>query len=242
MHDHARIVAQLPGELAVADIDGMHQRRAVREQHIGEPAGRRADIEADAPLRRRARNARAHARASARRARPRGGPARAVQSGVLGQQVARLGDPPLAAEHVPGHDERLRPRRGSRPDRARPAADRRGAAPSCVLFKRARPSRLAVVCGTGRSGQLGREHRSAARRQAAGMAGLEGTTRRRRKSRRAPRSRARAGPWRRCPSRSARPRRAGPPGKSWSMKRSGKHIGRIRARRRAARMRQAVAA
>ena len=54
MHHDARIVAQLPGELAVADIDRMYLRRAMRQQHIGEAAGGGADVEADPPGRRQA--------------------------------------------------------------------------------------------------------------------------------------------------------------------------------------------
>ena len=46
-HDDARVLAQLPGELAVADIDGVDLPRAARQQHIGEAAGRGADIERD---------------------------------------------------------------------------------------------------------------------------------------------------------------------------------------------------
>ncbi len=43
-HD-ARIVAQLPSQLAVANVDGKHARGAVRKQTIGKPAGRRADVQ-----------------------------------------------------------------------------------------------------------------------------------------------------------------------------------------------------
>ena len=48
-HDHARISAQLPGKLAMADIDGVDLRGAAIEQDVGETAGRRADIETDPP-------------------------------------------------------------------------------------------------------------------------------------------------------------------------------------------------
>jgi len=46
-HHDARIVAKLPGELAVANIDGVDATRPPREQDIGEATGRCADIEGD---------------------------------------------------------------------------------------------------------------------------------------------------------------------------------------------------
>ncbi len=49
--DHAGVGTQLPGELAVADIDRMDPQRAVGEQHVGEAAGGSADVEADPSLR-----------------------------------------------------------------------------------------------------------------------------------------------------------------------------------------------
>ena len=47
MDDHARVVAQLPGELVGAAVDRIDARRAALEQHIGEAAGRTADIHGD---------------------------------------------------------------------------------------------------------------------------------------------------------------------------------------------------
>ena len=46
-HHHARIVPQFPIELAVADVDGPHARRAALQQAIGESAGGAPDIEAN---------------------------------------------------------------------------------------------------------------------------------------------------------------------------------------------------
>ena len=43
--DHPWILAQLPGELAAPDIDGMDPGGAVRQQHVGKSPGRRADVE-----------------------------------------------------------------------------------------------------------------------------------------------------------------------------------------------------
>ena len=51
VHDDARILAQLPGELAAPDIDGVDPAGAASQQHIGKAAGRGADVERD-----RARN------------------------------------------------------------------------------------------------------------------------------------------------------------------------------------------
>ena len=45
--NNARILAQLPGELAAADIDRIDLGGAAGEQDIGEAAGGGADIEAD---------------------------------------------------------------------------------------------------------------------------------------------------------------------------------------------------
>ena len=77
MHHHARIGAQLPGELAVADIHRVHLRRPVRQQHVGEPAGRGADIQTNPALGRKPEMPQARDPASARRARPRDDPGRA---------------------------------------------------------------------------------------------------------------------------------------------------------------------
>src|SRR5579864_3214651 len=47
---HAWVVAQLPIELAVANVDRPHARRAALEQAIGEAAGGGADVETSAAL------------------------------------------------------------------------------------------------------------------------------------------------------------------------------------------------
>jgi hypothetical protein len=54
MHGHARVVAQLPGQLAVADIHRVDLRGALGQQHVGEAAGGGAEVHADAALRRQA--------------------------------------------------------------------------------------------------------------------------------------------------------------------------------------------
>ena len=47
---HARVVAQPRMQLAVADVERDHVRRAVLEQAVGEAAGGRADVEAAQPV------------------------------------------------------------------------------------------------------------------------------------------------------------------------------------------------
>ncbi len=44
-HDHARVGAQAPVELSVADVERDDLPRAALQQHVGEAAGRRADVE-----------------------------------------------------------------------------------------------------------------------------------------------------------------------------------------------------
>jgi hypothetical protein len=46
----AAVLPQLPCELAMPDIDGINPLGAARQQHIGETAGRRSDVEGDATL------------------------------------------------------------------------------------------------------------------------------------------------------------------------------------------------
>ena len=50
--DHARIGGKPRVELAVADVDREHLARAALEKHLREAAGRRADVERDAAVRR----------------------------------------------------------------------------------------------------------------------------------------------------------------------------------------------
>ena len=49
--EDARVGAQPPIELAVADVERDDAGRAALEQHVGEAAGRRADVERAAPVR-----------------------------------------------------------------------------------------------------------------------------------------------------------------------------------------------
>ena len=49
MNDDARILAEAPIELALPDIDRVDPSRAALQVNVGEPAGRRADIDGDRP-------------------------------------------------------------------------------------------------------------------------------------------------------------------------------------------------
>ncbi len=44
-HPHALVAAQLPVQLSFADVDGVDAQDAALQQAVGEPAGRRSDIE-----------------------------------------------------------------------------------------------------------------------------------------------------------------------------------------------------
>ena len=64
---HARVLAQRPGELAVADVDGDYRRGAALQHAVGEAAGRCADVQHDASRHRCRRTHRGRAPASRRR-------------------------------------------------------------------------------------------------------------------------------------------------------------------------------
>jgi len=49
---HARVALKLPGQLPVADVDGVDPGRPPLKQAVGEPPGRSADIDGDQPLHR----------------------------------------------------------------------------------------------------------------------------------------------------------------------------------------------
>ena len=101
-------MAQSPIELAASDIDGVDPTRATTEQHVGEAAGRGADIERDLPFDRnlemveRVRELDAAARHPGMVA-----PAPHLESRIGAKQTSRLVDPLLAAEYGAGHDQRL---------------------------------------------------------------------------------------------------------------------------------------
>lgn len=49
-HDNdARVLPNLPRQLPVADVDGIHARRTALKQNVGEPAGRGADVRTNTP-------------------------------------------------------------------------------------------------------------------------------------------------------------------------------------------------
>ena len=49
MDYHSRITSQLPGQLPVANIDGVHFHRSICQQHVGETAGGGANIRQTRP-------------------------------------------------------------------------------------------------------------------------------------------------------------------------------------------------
>ncbi len=89
-HD-PRVHPELGVELAAANINRIDFGRAARDQHIGEAAGRGADIERYRTLRGRSRRHRAPLRASARRARRSGAaPGLTRELGIRSHLRARL--------------------------------------------------------------------------------------------------------------------------------------------------------
>ena len=106
-HGHARIVAELRVQLAVADVERDHARGAALEQHVAEPAGRGADVEAVDARRRRARTRRARARACGRRARR-----------TAAARPPRAASPPRPARRASSAPARARPARAPGPARA----------------------------------------------------------------------------------------------------------------------------
>jgi hypothetical protein len=44
-NNHALVIPQPPVELAMADVDGVYAPRAPLQQHVGEAAGRGAEVE-----------------------------------------------------------------------------------------------------------------------------------------------------------------------------------------------------
>ncbi len=133
-HDHARVVAQRPGKLAVTDIDRVDPRGAVLEQDVGEAAGRRPDVDRDRPgrvdgeMRQRVRELDAAAR------NPGVVEPADFERDVVADRMAGLVEAAIARPDAAGEDERLRAR--ARFDE--PARNQRGI--------QALPGRLAA-CG-----------------------------------------------------------------------------------------------
>lgn len=50
-HDYAPVLTEPPVELTASNIDGVDTRRAALQQHVGEPARRSADVEANTVVR-----------------------------------------------------------------------------------------------------------------------------------------------------------------------------------------------
>ena len=111
VHHHARIGAQLPGKLAMPDIHRMHPRRAMRQQHIREAAGRGAHVQADTPRRRQGEMPQRVLQLDAAARHPGVVLATHLQRCGIRQEVARLGNPALAGKHFARQNQRL----GARP-------------------------------------------------------------------------------------------------------------------------------
>jgi hypothetical protein len=114
VNDDPRILPQFPGELAVADIDGMYAFGAARQQHIGEAAGRGTNIERDLipNLDREMIECVGELEAAARDP---GMIAPFEREGcVRGKLFAGFVNAVLAAAHQAGEDQRLRLRAGLR--------------------------------------------------------------------------------------------------------------------------------
>ena len=168
MHDHARIAAQLPVELAVADVERDDTGRAALEQHVGEPAGRRADVERQAALPARSPKASSacasltpprptygmigHVERDARRRPRRRSPALrrrlAVDPHLAGEDqraraLARRGEPALDEQRVEAdRASSMRARHDPSRDRRQLAAEAgRRAAPASALLRRTSAAR-----------------------------------------------------------------------------------------------------
>ncbi len=101
----APVRTELPGELTVADVDRVDPRRAAVEQHVGEPAGRGADVECHQPgWRKREAVEPVHELQSAAR-HPGVVLTLERQRRVGGEEVARLVDAPVAAPGETGEDQ-----------------------------------------------------------------------------------------------------------------------------------------
>ena len=107
--DHAVVAAQFPRQLVGADVDRIDLRRALGQQHIGEPAGRASDVE-----RHRAGHVEPEMLQPMRQLDPAARHPRMIaaldgQQRIVGEQVPRLRHPPVTNKHIPRQDQRLRP-------------------------------------------------------------------------------------------------------------------------------------
>ena len=105
--DDARVLAQLPGELVGADVDRIDPGRASAEQHVGEPAGRRAHVQRHRAGDVETEKSEAMVELDAAARDPGMVFPAHFQRRILRQQLAGLGDLLLAAEHGASHDQRL---------------------------------------------------------------------------------------------------------------------------------------
>ena len=107
--DDRRMAAQPRVQLTAPDIDRVDAPRTAREQHLGEAAGRGADIEADAARRIEAEMIERRDKLQRRRARPTDAPA-ARRSARIGRDLVRgLAQHDAIGRHAAGRDRGLRP-------------------------------------------------------------------------------------------------------------------------------------
>ena len=91
----------------MAHINGVHARRTMGQQHIGESAGRRADVQAGQPLRREAERGERMIQLEPAARHPGVILPTNLKWRVGCQLVTSLGHPPVAGEHLARQDQRL---------------------------------------------------------------------------------------------------------------------------------------
>jgi len=107
-HDDTRILAQFPGELTVADIDGIYPLSTALHQHVGKPAGRGPDVECNPTGYVDAEMVKGVGKLDTAARDPRVVAALERQRSVDGKLMAGFVDPPIVGVDEPRKDERLR--------------------------------------------------------------------------------------------------------------------------------------
>ncbi len=130
--------ATLGDELPVADVEGGDVRGPVLEQHLGEAAGTRPDVEATAPLDGDGPRLRARSSLSAARPTQRSGVGSAAMAGVVVDAQARLGRRMTVDDARHRHRRAHEPARATGPD-ARVTSSTSSRRPSPVTRARAPP-------------------------------------------------------------------------------------------------------
>ena len=108
MDDDARILPQFPGELRAADINGVNPDCAARQQHVGETAGRGADIERERAAGIGGEMVEREGKLQPAARYPGMVAAGERERGVLVERCAGLVDPAASGTDEAGQDQRLR--------------------------------------------------------------------------------------------------------------------------------------